>query len=78
MSEPNDNLLLLVGRIDGKLDTLLARHDHLEKRLDAQAKRIEALEGFKGRAALLGSVLVAALSAGMTVFTTYLSNLLTR
>lgn len=44
MTERTDpDLLLLIGRMDGKLDTLLTRHDQHEK-------RIGALEAFKNRA----------------------------
>lgn len=37
------SVLLLIGRMDGKLDLLLTRHDQHER-------RIAALEGWKNRA----------------------------
>jgi hypothetical protein len=50
------DVLLLIGRMDGKLDLLLTRHDKLDE-------RITALESFKGYALGAAAVISAAVSA---------------
>lgn len=39
------NIMLLLGRIDGKLDSALARLDNLDSTLEKHDERITALEG---------------------------------
>jgi hypothetical protein len=57
-----------LGRIDGKIDMLLARDAERQTQIDDQDKRISALE--KGRAWLLGAsaTVAAGLSAAGTIF----------
>lgn len=62
---------LLLGRIDGKLDAVLAKQDNVDRRLDSHSSRIKALEESKSQtkgfitAARLGW---AALAGGIGYF----------
>lgn len=51
------DILILIGRMDGKLDLLLTRHDQHER-------RIASLEGWKNRAVGWLAALAAAAGAG--------------
>lgn len=42
--EDNPNLYLILGRVEGKLDGLMARSDSIDKRLDDQDDRITGIE----------------------------------
>lgn len=44
------SVLLLIGRMDGKLDLLLTRHDQHERQLQNLERRIRALEAWKSKA----------------------------
>lgn len=50
-------LLLLVGRIDGKLDAAIARYGELDDRLKSQGERIAHLETTTRRWAAYAAVL---------------------
>lgn len=45
-----DDLRLLIGRIDGKLDSLIESHTEYKEAAKAQDKRISALESHKDKA----------------------------
>lgn len=55
----NDDTILLLGQIDGKLDSLIDTTKGLISRVDTQEKRITALERWQsyiaGGAAVLGA-----------------------
>jgi hypothetical protein len=61
--DDHKELYLLLGRIDGKLDQSLARHDRMEARQDALEKRLTAME--KGRSWLLGGIAVVVFSVNL-------------
>ncbi|NJL70250.1 MAG: hypothetical protein HC888_00955 [Candidatus Competibacteraceae bacterium] len=68
---PPQELLLLLGRIDGKMDSVLLRLEHNDKIHDDLDKRLTSLE--KWRAYILGvaaviSALVATFAAKLTTF----------
>lgn len=48
----DENLLIMLGRMDGKLDALVAGQAQQDKRLDNHGDRIKALE--EGRAKTAG------------------------
>ena len=47
MSEDQNNLYLMLGRIDGKLDHALQRQDKSDKEVEALSKRVSTLENSK-------------------------------
>ena len=68
---PSPELLLLLGRIDGKMDSVLLRLEHNDKIHDELDERITSLERWKsyilGVAAVL-SALVATFATKLTTF----------
>jgi len=68
---PSPELLLLLGRLDGKMDAVLRRMDNNDKMHDELEDRITSLEHWRayilGIAALL-SALVATFSTKLTTF----------
>lgn len=52
MTETPDNLMFMLGRIEGKLDSTLQRLDRHEQRVDEIEARVIALE--KSKAYLMG------------------------
>lgn len=68
---PAPELLLLLGRIDGKMDSVLLRLEHNDKIHDELDKRLTALE--RWRAYILGmtailSAIIATLATKLTTF----------
>ena len=65
--DDRSSLILLMGRMDGKLDALIGQHGKLDERIDEIETRLEGLEKKQatGRAWLAG--VVAALSAIATL-----------
>ena len=59
-SGSNQNILVALGRLEGKVDALIARQNNIDERLDRQEARIRELEQSKswllGAAAVAGSV----------------------
>jgi len=70
--EGNPDILLLIGRMDGKLDLLLTRHDQHERRLEALEVRTAQLEGWKNRAVGWLAALAALAGGGAATLTSLL------
>lgn len=69
-SRPSPELLLLLGRLDGKMDAVLQRMDINDKHHDELEQRITSLEHW--RAYILG--IAAILSAIVATFATKLTS----
>jgi len=63
---PTSDLLLLLGRLEGKMDALIKSQTLLDQQLQSLSKRVSALERTQaywgGMAALLGTLLGFCLS----------------
>ena len=70
MTPDDRELLMLVARIDAKLDMALQRQDQQDARIDEVSKRVTHLE--KARAWLLGGV--AAIVFTVNVLLKYIGN----
>ena len=48
MAEENNSIFLMLGRLEGKVDSFLAKHDeiksHFDKKIDNHEERISTLE----------------------------------
>ncbi len=58
--EIEQTLLLHLGRVEGKLDAILAHHDRMTDRLDDHGKRLNKLEMYRawqlGASAIIATV----------------------
>jgi hypothetical protein len=67
MDKPNDSIFLHLGRLEGKVDAILASRSVIEKRLDEHEERISRLERY--RAWLIGvSAAIASAVAGAIAY----------
>lgn len=73
-TEPD--VLLMLGRADGKLDLLLTRHDKLDDKIDKLDERITTLETFKSHALALAAAVSAAVSAALAFAPTLIERFL--
>lgn len=71
-NQPSPELLILLGRLDGKMDAVLQRMEVNDKNHDEHEERITSLE--KWRAYVLG--IAAIVSALIATFSTKLTNYL--
>lgn len=74
MNESNEQLFLAIGRLEGKMDSLIALKQKLEEQVLAQDERLRSLEhsrsSFFGVTAAIGAVV----SAGVAFLTRYWTN----
>lgn len=54
MASFNDNHAQALGRVEGKLDTVIARFDRVDQRIDGIEKRVAILEGWRWK--LVGAI----------------------
>jgi hypothetical protein len=70
MSAPHhDELFLAIGRLEGKVDSLLAMQGHQQEELKEHDNRLRVLEHAKGQ--IMGYA--AAIGAGMSLIVNYLA-----
>jgi len=70
MTSPHhDELFLAIGRLEGKVDSLLAMQGHQQEELKEHDNRIRVLEHAKGQ--IMGYA--AAIGAGMSMIVNYLA-----
>lgn len=62
LNVPTD-VALLLGRLDGKLDTIITKTDRLEQRVHHLEQRINQLEGAGKMARVIGHALAAVFGA---------------
>lgn len=67
-SSHNEELFLAIGRLEGKVDSLLAMQSHQQDQLKEHDSRIRSLEHSRGY--MLGSA--AAIGASMSLVSNYL------
>jgi HAMP domain-containing protein len=68
MTTDNDQLFLALGRLEGKVDSLLALKQKLENQLDAQDSRLRDLEHSRGILIGIAAAAGAAVSAIVSFF----------
>jgi len=70
MTSPHhDELFLAIGRLEGKVDSLLAMQGHQQEELKEHDNRIRVLEHAKGQ--IMGYA--AAIGAGMSLIVNYIA-----
>jgi hypothetical protein len=70
MTSPHhDELFLAIGRLEGKVDSLLSMQGHQQEEIKAHDNRIRVLEHAKGQ--IMGYA--AAIGAGMSLIVNYLT-----
>ena len=70
MTSPHhDELFLAIGRLEGKVDSLLAMQGHQQEELKEHDNRIRVLEHAKGQ--IMGYA--AAIGAGMSMIVNYIA-----
>ncbi len=77
MSEEQNQLFLMLGRLEGKVDAFLTKHERHEDRLSAVEDRVSTLEQYyaKGAGAFAaGKTLWVALAAVIGAFSTTITH----
>lgn len=69
---PSPELLLLLGRLDGKMDAVLQRMEANDKHRDEHEERITSLEKWRAYVLGIAAIVSALIATFSTKLTTYL------